>query len=80
MENKTNENENEENHSTTTLIDSELKSVKNESQIVPLIGRIYSVQRIDSQWIPAEVLEKREIKNKPVEYFVHFENSNSLKK
>lgn len=76
MENKTNENENEENHSTTTLIDSELKSVKNESQIVPLIGRIYSVQRIDSQWIPAEVLEKREIKNKPVEYFVHFENCN----
>lgn len=46
----------------------------NENQ-QPKIGRVYNVKRLDGQWFPAEVLEKREFKGKPVEYFVHFENS-----
>ncbi len=41
----------------------------------PQVGRMYSVRRLDGQWLPAEVLEKRELKGKATEYFVHFENS-----
>lgn len=64
MENKTVENE-----------DSTAKQQQND-KLNPQIGHMYSVQRVDGQWMSAEVLEKRELKNKPVEYFVHFENSN----
>ncbi len=45
------------------------------TNLKPQIGRIYSVQRLDGKWMPAEVLEKRELKGKATEYFVHFENS-----
>lgn len=38
------------------------------------IGHVYSVKRQDGEWYPAEVLEKRELKGKSIEYFVHFEN------
>jgi histone acetyltransferase MYST1 len=45
--------------------------------LIPLIGNIYSVRRVDEQWLPAEVLLTRinELKDKCTEYFVHFENS-----
>lgn len=42
------------------------------------IGHVYSVKRQDGEWYPAEVLEKRELKGKSIEYFVHFENCNRL--
>ena len=61
MENKTTENE-------------ESNALKQNDKLNPQIGRIYSVQRVDGQWIPADVLEKRELKGKPIEFFVHFEN------
>lgn len=44
------------------------------NQQQPQIGRTYNVKRLDGQWVPADVLEKRELKGKPIEYFVHFEN------
>ena len=83
MENKTNENEEID---SPVLNDSPLKSLNSQSNqpvensfrnetITPQIGQSYSVQRIDGQWLSAVVLEKRELKSKPVEYFVHFENS-----
>lgn len=46
------------------------------ANLKPQIGRIYKVKRLDGQWHSAEVLEKRELKDKPTEYFVHFENCN----
>jgi hypothetical protein len=88
MENKINENEIEiEKNKLLGLTDSPLKSLKNQSTllensikneaIMPQIGHFYSVQRItDGQWLPAVVLEKREIKSKQIEYFVHFDNCN----
>jgi hypothetical protein len=44
------------------------------------VGGIYSVKRLDGEWVSAEVLETRinELKGKTLEYFVHFENSKSL--
>ena len=42
------------------------------------IGHVYSVKRQDGEWYPAEVLEKRELKGKPTEFFVHFENCNLI--
>ena len=47
-----------------------------EAVKLPKVGRIYSVKRLDGEYFNAEVLEKRELKGKPVEYFVHFENCN----
>ena len=44
------------------------------------IGHSYSVKRLDGEYCPAEVLEIRTLSPNQVEYFVHFENSNSLKK
>jgi len=72
--------ENDENY-TSTFIDTDLKLLNNlnekESKLpqTPQIGSVYSVQRIDGIWLPAEILEKRELKGKPVEYFIHFESS-----
>ncbi len=51
----------------------ETKTIANKC-LLPIVGRVYSVKRIDGEWFSAEVLEKRELKGKPVEYFVHFEN------
>jgi len=71
--------ENDENY-TSTFIDTDLKLLNNlnekESKLpqTPQIGSVYSVQRIDGIWLPAEILEKRELKGKPVEYFIHFES------
>jgi len=45
-----------------------------EAVKLPKVGRVYSVKRLDGEYFNAEVLEKRELKGKPVEYFVHFEN------
>jgi hypothetical protein len=45
-------------------------------RFAPKIGSLYSVRRLDGQYFPAEILEKRELKGKSIEYFVHFENRN----
>ena len=82
MEDKTNGNEKS---NSLALADSTLKSLKNQNNLLEnsfkndaialQIGHFYSVQRItDGQWLPAVVLEKRELKSKQIEYFVHFEN------
>jgi hypothetical protein len=78
MDDKTVENDEK---NSNTLIDTNLKSLNNlnESKLsTPQIGCIYSVQRIDGIWLPAEILEKRELKGKPVEYFIHFENCKQI--
>ena len=43
----------------------------------PQIGNIYSVQRLDGEFLPAELLEIRqnELNDGIIEYFVHFENT-----
>ena len=40
------------------------------------IGRTYMVRRLNSQWLPGEILETRraESRGNRLEYFVHFEN------
>ena len=49
--------------------------VTSKVNVKPCLGRMYNVKRLDGQWCPAEVLEKRDLKNgQSVEYFVHFEN------
>lgn len=80
MDDKTVENDEK---NSNTLIDTNLKSLNNlnekDSKLSnPQIGCIYSVQRIDGIWLPAEILEKRELKGKPVEYFIHFENCKQI--
>lgn len=44
--------------------------------IVPQVGQVFYVKRLDGESMPAEVLETRinELKDKKTEYFVHFEN------
>lgn len=53
---------------------SELSSTINTQ---PEVGNIYSVKRLDGEYIPAELLEIRcnELKGGSLEYFVHFENT-----
>ena len=43
------------------------------SAVVPQIGNIFYVRRLDNEWCRAEILETRLIENH-TEYFVHFEN------
>lgn len=40
------------------------------------IGRTYMVRRLNSQWLPGEILETRraESRGNRLEYFIHFEN------
>ena len=49
-------------------------SVSSSESLNLEIGKMYSVKRVTGEWHSAEVLEKRELKSKQIEYFVHFEN------
>lgn len=65
---------NSDNSNPETTASNETTSAVKQTNLKVQIGHVYSVKRQDGEWYPAEVLEKRELKGKSIEYFVHFEN------